>query len=1273
MGKAVRNTNGQDNGFDFDAAFEQAQSNGTVVTTKPKVDGPKNKKAAPATDGFDFDQAFNSALKKKEEPISSTPLSDSPDQSADGLESTSTSALPLGSEGDKAIAAPTLIQRIIDRANRPGTYGISESLFNTNLSKVKQNAELKDRADAVTLKKALENPTAENIKKASEKAIASAASQKAISTGLQKSIGKEVPDFDESAFVKQKTAEFNNKFVTGEINADDIALLKQGNPLINQKNFAGVNDNVIAERINQKTSNLRQFANAASQDGNTYYFENKKLEASLEGLPFEIQTIQSSGDRVYVDPAKTKLKNLASFPVNGQILVSRDEYLKELNDKLADAKERDFFLKTDFKNNRYDPAANKQEKTLIDLISKSGEIDLTTFGIGISQDEDRYIKSYVDGYLRKINDPVINAGEGVTEKPIGQREYLDMYGRVRDYFQNVVPVKSVVDLENKRYLDAGVNKKFKPLVENLDIVNEYFGNDKTKEFESVLKSTTDANQSAIFEKYNKVLSAQPKFIELARKYAKSVQDKSMDEQTALKNLEAEMRTIPQLGAVLKEQDREIAATLKDAMRQRENRLIEGVKNADLKIYDDGTIGIKGATKEESTKFLKGYSENQQKNIALAVQNVANDRKVRADEIMEGYRKKYGGFLTSGATGLARGYGDMMESGTRWLSNNFGVTDNMRDYYTTGNKAIGEIVDNSEFAEKHFKFNGLQSLLDPSYYAYNVGQSAPYMIPAVAVGAFTGGGATGAIIAGTTGATLETVQNGLNTYNKLLTEGKDEFGLPITEYQAQKAMTDDMRGEILPNIFLQSLEFGTLLRGAKAVKPKPLSFLSKETLESAADLGKVGLLEGVQEGVQGRVQYNSEREAKGLPALDIWDYMQTDDFAQNFYGGLSGGIGFGAGAKATSLAGHNKNLKNWKKLVASGNEEFAQNSLYGYAQQAETNGTGAQYRDGLRLRIANEQYKDEAEKKEILQNLAYSAKLSKAITDLNVAPSNTVGMAAAHNLSLSELYENVAKDNEGSPLSKVYSNKSKEYLKQAEDLINGKTDNLHYVTTPDGTNVFLSKQNAEVLQQEGILDKLSNQGAIIGASENIKLKEKPVEEKEKTKSTIPASERQEFNIELEIGEEKAAQAIKDVNDFVINDLFPEATSQKDKDFAKENPLQFLKTVATQAQVPLMFKGKEISARDSVVENYGEDIVQLAESVFPNLNNKESKQDSATVNPIFDQLSQAERSKISKKSKQTAINEVAQKFGDEGKKAAFIHSNFGDIVKQLKENNKIEVKC
>lgn len=60
-------------------------------------------------------------------------------------------------------------------------------------------------------------------------------------------------------------------------------------------------------------------------------------------------------------------------------------------------------------------------------------------------------------------------------------------------------------------------------------------------------------------------------------------------------------------------------------------------------------------------------------------------------------------------------------------------------------------------------------------------------------------------------------------------------------------------------------------------------------------------------------------------------------------------------------------------------------------------------------------------------------------------------------------------------------------------------------------------------------------------------------------------------------------------------------------------------------------------------------------------------------IFDAIEKADRSKISQREKNNAIENAVASFGDIGKKALEINNKFNDIVSELKRQNKLEVKC
>lgn len=60
-------------------------------------------------------------------------------------------------------------------------------------------------------------------------------------------------------------------------------------------------------------------------------------------------------------------------------------------------------------------------------------------------------------------------------------------------------------------------------------------------------------------------------------------------------------------------------------------------------------------------------------------------------------------------------------------------------------------------------------------------------------------------------------------------------------------------------------------------------------------------------------------------------------------------------------------------------------------------------------------------------------------------------------------------------------------------------------------------------------------------------------------------------------------------------------------------------------------------------------------------------------VFDAIEKADRSKISQREKLKAAEEAVSEFGNLGNKALEIHSNFDNIVEDLKRQNKLKVEC
>ncbi len=139
------------------------------------------------------------------------------------------------------------------------------------------------------------------------------------------------------------------------------------------------------------------------------------------------------------------------------------------------------------------------------------------------------------------------------------------------------------------------------------------------------------------------------------------------------------------------------------------------------------------------------------------------------------------------------------------------------------------------------------------------------------------------------------------------------------------------------------------------------------------------------------------------------------------------------------------------------------------------------------------------------------------------------------------------------------------------------------------------ENISEVEKE-ILDKKINDSKAIQRS--ILMPSAPSEAAAATQVEQPAAVEQTANqLRTSIGDEKADRAVKDVKEFLASDLFPEATLEKDKVFAKENPLKFLKMISDQVfQPPFIVDGQSITAEDGLVKRYGTDVVELAKETF-----------------------------------------------------------------------------
>lgn len=107
--------------------------------------------------------------------------------------------------------------------------------------------------------------------------------------------------------------------------------------------------------------------------------------------------------------------------------------------------------------------------------------------------------------------------------------------------------------------------------------------------------------------------------------------------------------------------------------------------------------------------------------------------------------------------------------------------------------------------------------------------------------------------------------------------------------------------------------------------------------------------------------------------------------------------------------------------------------------------------------------------------------------------------------------------------------------------------------------------------------------------------------------VKSNEQIEEEVKKTVPESVARMATKEIEQLHKDDKFPPAVSSIERQEAVKHPLQFLKSIAEQINTTDNIVGSNLNARDGAVNYYGEDLVSMAEEIFPN----QAKMGSATI--------------------------------------------------------------
>lgn len=1034
----------------------------------------------PQSSGSILDEVMSAPVKKKvggEEPSNIPSQSGSQTGQSGSVSPTTTNNPPDNPYNE---IKGSIVDRLAKQAgyNVPTDRQAAEGTATTLPTTTKQQLQTEANKQASSLKELARNPTGQNLKKVSQNVD------------------------------QQKQAELSNKFYNGNLDEGDINELVQSNPFLRnlQVNNTLLTNSEIAKGVNDKTKNLADAAKVINMNAYNYAFNVKDLDdqinSATKGL-FEANGNESG--TIWVNPASTNLKPLGN-PVDGLIQVNTGEYKKEQQANLEDLNRRKEFIQKDFTTNVYDPHVEKVSQDIIRQIENEKGQDAKFL-------DPSWLAAEVDKRVRQLKDPILMAKNGIdanAEKPLfnsfsegaalsqgsnedyvivrdknGNQhsfkndENLDVFNQVTAHFNIEKPLKEAAQKSVDAFLQLPANKKFAPLVENQQKINDYFSNTNFKNYEANIKALTDASAQFANQQWQERLQNMPEYKNAIAQMASEIKSGSKTPEEATEYLNKFVQSDPAFKNVNLVRDQKIAALIKNADNQRAQYVMNGLKgiSPELMWTADG-VTVKGATPKETAEFRDKLSKTYVDASHKALDDLQKGQEGAATAVTGLLASRYGNVAVAGALGARTGSNNLLESLARYYD-----LKDLRNYYTGVNS--DDFFAKSEFVKNASQFQGLQSLVNPAYYAYNAGQSLPYMLPGIAVGAATGGTGTGMVIGGFVSGNLETVQNMWDTYNQLIKTGRDKNGIPITNNAAAQAAAQDASSELVPNIILSNIEFGALARGLKPEVKALKTAIGKEILGGITNLAETGLAEGTQEVIQGGFQYNAQQAGEGKPQLDMYDYLQSEDARQNFFGGLAGGIGFGAYGAGKRIATANQTYNNWQKVLQTAQNNyqgFNDNVMRSYAIAQEMNGNGSEFRDALRLRIANNDFKDTPEGDLLKNTLAYSTSLQAAVKELNVNRANVNGIAAAHNLAASDEARVKAEQNKNNPaLQKLYTKKANEYQANADAILSGQTSKVQYITNNDGHHIFLDETDAKALAENGDLERMVNEGAISGTN------------------------------------------------------------------------------------------------------------------------------------------------------------------------------------------------
>ena len=913
----------------------------------------------------------------------------------------------------------------------------------------------------------------------------------------------------------------------------------------------------LSAGINNKTKNLNRWSNAP---GDAYVTslvnQHQQAQKQLEDFDSETASAYGAGSyKVLEDPTwQSKRK------AQRDKIVASEQYFRGQIQKEYDEKKKKLV-----------PELTNILKGGMDIDAEYDPFTHTLTPIAAQQ-----VLRRVDAVMNDRNDATVNAAvSGDVDKK--ERVYEDLGKSVIDQL-NLLPIEKEQEKFTKQYLRN--NPEMKDVVNSDKEIKDFFSNSNFEDVKAKININRDKAVHQAADKYygkNGIFMRDPEYVGIQHKFAELVGEGKMTEDVAKNQMQQEIKNNPNLKKIDQLYQFELVRAQEQSQREYENYIVAGLKGkgSNLSVYDDGSLGVKGLSKNQFKKKIKEYEEGVT-GVAQKMGAESNDAWKRQANAKATGRGAFFGSLESSTNSLMSGMTKMFFNKTGWGG------DRVRNFES--HEIAEPQVSQSDVAAT-WNWKGIESLVNPNFYLSGVGGMVPVIAGAALVGTATEGEGVPEYISWLSGAGLFTAQSAVSTYNNLL-GSKDKDGNTLTEADASHYAAKQAGEDFLPNLAMMMVTSGALLKAKSIVKPS----IGK------AIAGGVGGAVAAQPFFtwQGYNEYSTMLEAQGKTP-EFSDYLQSKDFRDN----LVNGIVLGGALSLLHTPGHYiKSMNDWHTLVHTSEGEFKNLTPQNYALSQEMAGGGNHLRDALKLKIFNTDPAklDEQGKRELADaknQLIYSTNLDRNIRQGNLDRTNINDLYQAHNLALADQHDyfadQAAKDGNKN-LSDIYKNKAKGYREQADASANDQAK-FHYLVTDEGHPIFMSDNSFKVLDKDGKIAQWMKDGTIKDV-----VKSDDVEFSNKYRDLVKPEEG-----------EKEEPHVEQAADLI------EANKEKLGAYyfvAKSNPEEFLQNVADQAFGYTRQDGERVKsdlpdAEKVAREQYGGALVDLAKKLYPEVEQPKSR--------------------------------------------------------------------